>query len=383
MVKSGHQLEVVAPFDPAIIEDNPQLVPVHRFRYIWPRSLHLMGHGRSLVNDMQLHPLAYLLLPFYLLASFITLMRVTSVQRTDAIHAHWVIPNGLVAAWVANLRNIPLIISLHGSDIFIAKDKAFFGVVARWIFSRAMCVTACSPELHQVSLELGAPTNTKLIPWGVNPNIFRPDRKVSNRYSSLGITDSNIVITALGRLVKKKGFDVLIDAMPAIVNEAPQVHLLLCGNGVLNKQLHHQAEVIGMKNHITFMGNISWSDVPDFLANSDIFVLPSVRDKKGNIDGLPTVLLEAMSSGQAVVASNIGGVSLVIEDSKSGLLVNHQDPQALADAILKLIHNIDLRHMMAQNARHNVEMVFNWSKIAQCFTELFESAAQQHQNSIT
>ena len=375
LAKSGHDIEVIAPYDPFCVETDPEDVPVHRFRYIWPSRLHIMGHGHSLRNDMQLHPLAILLLPLYLLASFSTLMRVTIRQRSQAIHAHWVIPNGLVAAWVASLRNIPLIISLHGSDIFLAKSNALFRAVARWVFSRAAGVSACSPELQQEALALGAPRNTQIIPWGVNPSIFRPDRKIPKRYTYLGINESNIVITALGRLVNKKGFGTLIDAIPTIVKKAPQAHILLGGDGAQINQLLRQAEELGVLNHITFVGNVLWSEVPDFLANADIFVLPSMRDERGNIDGMPTVLLEAMSSGVAIVASDIGGVSLVIEDNKNGILVPPGDARALAAAILDLVHDSIRRSRIGHAARQDVETRFTWAMVSQHFTELFETAA--------
>jgi glycosyltransferase involved in cell wall biosynthesis len=333
-----------------------------------------MGHARALEKDVRLRPLSFVLLPFFLIAAFLRLMNVTRKQKSQAIHAHWVIPNGLVAAWVAALRKIPFIISLHGSDIFLARRNPLFGAVARWVFHRASSVTACSLDLQQTAISLGAPEDTLLLAWGADPNIFHPAlRKSENTYFHQE-DDKKIIICALGRLVYKKGFDKLITAMSIVVKENPETHLILGGDGILKGQLLSQAEQLGIAQHVSFLGTIPWDQVPNFLANADIFVLPSVRDQSGNIDGLPTVLLEAMSSGTAVVASDIGGVNLVIDNERNGIMISPGDIDALADAILDLAQHKSKRRMLSQAARQSVIEEYNWYNVAQKISDLLQSA---------
>jgi glycosyltransferase involved in cell wall biosynthesis len=381
LAKQGHEIEVVAPYDPAVREVDQGRVRVHRFRYIWPESLHIMGHARSLDADVRLRPLSYLLLPFFLLGAFITLMRVTGKQKSQVIHAHWVIPNGLVAGWVASIRKIPFIISLHGSDIYVARKNPLFGAAARWVFHRATGVTACSQELRQAAITLGAPEDTKLLPWGADPDLFHPGLRPAKNQTQLSEDRSRIELAALGRLVHKKGFGTLLAALPDIINKCPGIHLTLGGDGPLKQELMHQAETLGVSGYVTFAGQIPWNQVPELLATSDIFILPSVRDAFGNVDGLPTVLPEAMACGTAVIASDIGGVSLIIHHGHNGLLVPPGDEKILADTLGLLVSDENLRNNLGRSARQSVEQKYNWDEVAKHFTRMFENAAWQNAQS--
>jgi glycosyltransferase involved in cell wall biosynthesis len=373
----GHEVEVVAPYDPAIKPFVTQNVPVHRFRYIWPESLHRMGHARSLENDMNLRFSSYLLLPFFLVASFFALLNLTARQRSQAIYAHWVLPNGLVAACVARVRHLPLVISLHGSDIFIARSKPIFRAITRWIFHNTVLVTACSEELGEWAKVLGAPENTRLIPWGADPDVFTPERQQPDQRKFLQINEDVVVIGSLGRFVHKKGFPYLIEAVSSIIEEFPNVRLVLGGDGALKENLTRDVKALGIESKVTFPGIIPWDQVPAFLANLDIFVLPSIRDPNGNVDGLPTVLLEAMSSGVAVIASDIGGTSLVIENGQNGLLVPSRDTVALAEAIKVLVENREKRKALGIAARHSILNQFNWEQVARTLSAYFDAFAME------
>src|SRR4029079_3055595 len=107
------------------------------------------------------------------ISSFIALWRLTGRIKFDVMHGHWVIPNGPVAAIVARLRRLPLIISLHGSDIFMAEQSGLLAAVARWCFRRASAITMPSDDLRQRAISLGAPASRcHLVPYGVDPNQF-------------------------------------------------------------------------------------------------------------------------------------------------------------------------------------------------------------------
>jgi glycosyltransferase involved in cell wall biosynthesis len=372
LVQLGHKVVVVAPYDPEVRQVKNRGVQIHRFRYIWPNRMYIMGHARALDADVRLRPLAFLLLPFYLLAGFIKLLIITGQHGSQAIHVHWVLPNGLVAAWVAALRKIPFILSLHGSDVFVAQRNPFFRSVARYVFRRAAGVTACSPELYQAALQLGAPPETRLLPWGANPTQFTPDFRTAEARKMFTVNPDRLLIVALGRLVHKKGFGTLLAAMPRIVDNFPQVHLLVGGEGPLRQQLSNQAAALGISSQVSFAGGVPWDRVPELLASADVFVLPSQRDEYGNVDGLPTVLLEAMSSGVAVVASEIGGVSLVLEDGRTGLIVPPGEPIALAQAVLTLVRDPDRRAAIGKAARQSVVERFNWESVAREIVVLLE-----------
>lgn len=375
LASSGNNVEVLAPYDPLCEPTAENIVKEQRFRYIWPAKFHIMGHAQSLDADVRLRPLTYILLPLFLLSAFFHLWRLTGRQRSEVIHVHWVVPNGPVAAWVARLRGIPFVISLHGSDIYVAGKNRLFAAVARWTFGQAAGVTACSNELRSRAIDLGAPQNIQLIAWGADPELFSPEHR-SDRILGRGretIADP-ITIAALGRLVHKKGFDKLLAAVPEIVKCCPEAKIVIGGSGPLQTALHQQALDLGIEDHVAFAGRIPWNDVPGFLASADIFVLPSLHDRFGNVDGLPTVVPEAMASGLPIVASDIGGVNLLINHGQNGLLVPAGDVKALVEAIKPLLRDREMRRQMGSAARNDVVHRFNWKNVGKQLISIFEVA---------
>lgn len=357
LARQGHYLEVVAPDDVEVRPAPPEPgLRVRRFRYAWPAHLQIVGHARSLENDERLRPLAIVLLPPFLVAAFATLLWTVLTRRPQMIHAHWVLPNGLVAAVVSGLTGVPFILSLHGSDIFLARRVRVFGLVAGWVMRRAAAVTACSPELREVAITLGARPDVRLVAWGADPAIFHPVER----------NGGPPVVAALGRLVAKKGFDVLVEAWPLVAAAVPGARLRIGGDGAMRLALDRPG--------VELAGQVAWDDVPRFLAEADIFVLPSRRDSRGNLDGLPTVLLEAMGCGAAVVASDVGGVALAVQNGQNGILVPPGDTEALAAALIGLLADPDRRQTLGTAARRTVEERLNWAAVAGEFAAIMSAA---------
>lgn len=374
MARLGHDVAVVAPYDAAVRATEGSPVPVHRYRYAPVDRWHIMGHARSLARDNQLRLGAYLLLPFFLLSGLWAALRVARRQKAEIIHAHWVIPGGLTGALVARILGIPLVVSLHGSDIFVAQKHRLFGWVAGRVFRRAAEVTACSDHLRQGALDLGAaPDRVHLVAWGADPERFHPHVPTMDR-SRVGLAPEDVVLVTLGRIVPKKGFHFLVRTLPALVRAHPRIQLLIGGDGPVREELTGIASALGLGARLHLPGQVAWHDVPAFLAAGDIFVLPSVLDAAGNTDGLPTVLLEAMAIGKAVVATEIGGVPLVIKHRVNGILVSPGNVDSLTRAISELLTDGDLRARLGAAARSSVETDFNWTEVARRMSSLCESA---------
>jgi glycosyltransferase involved in cell wall biosynthesis len=330
-----------------------------------------MGHARALIGDMHFRRGVFLLLPLFLIAEFWTTLWVAVRQKADIIYVHWVLPNGLAGALVALILRIPLALSLHGSDIFVAQRHWTFRRVTRWIFKQAVVITACSEYLRASAIRLGAhPEKVHLITWGADPARFHPRVTPLDR-GKFGLESSDRVIVALGRIVPKKGFDVLVQALPSITRSCERVHLIIGGDGIQRDELLQIAKRAGVEHLFHLPGQIPWNEVPAFLAMADVIVVPSVQDASGNLDGLPTVLLEAMALGKPVVATKVGGIELVVRDGENGLLSPPGDPDALSAAIILLLKNEILRSQLGQSARKSVESRFNWYAVALKLEALF------------
>lgn len=366
LAELGNCVDVIAPYDSLVEERSGQNPNVHRFRYTLFNKWHILGHARALEADIDLNPWSYLLIPFYVLFATIQLIHISKLTKTDVIYAHWVLPNGLPAAIVSKLLNIPLVISIHGSDAYIANKNLLFQKIAKWIFSNAKYVTACSLTLKEMAILAGAPMETILLPYGVHSTQFSP--------TPTGNDSGRIKIIALGRLVYKKGFEKLIKAVEIVYSRHPEIELQIGGDGPLLNQLQELATKSSLKSVISFPGRIPWNQTINFLRGADIFVLPSIKDSKGNVDGLPNVMLEAMACGCSIVASDISGVPLVVQNNVNGVLVPPGDEHALASAIIQLIERPELRYQLGENARKTIVETLDWRIIGAKIQNILSNA---------
>ncbi len=377
----GHEVHVLAPWHPdlrhAAFEDG---VYLHFYKYAPLRNLNVWGYAESLEADVRVKNVIYPLTPLVFLSSFVALMRLTRRIQFDVLQAHWVIPNAPVALIVARLRGLPLVISLHGSDIFVASQHPVLGRVARVCFRAADAVTACSEDLRERALALGAAARrTILVPYGVDPCAFAPAEAAPARLRArLGLPEGAPIIFALGRMVYKKGFEYLIRAAPAILQRHPEAHVVIAGAGDLYPGLQAEVARLGLVEHVHLPGKISHDEVPLFLGGSDVFVLPSVVDRGGNVDGLPNTLLEAMAAGCAVVASNVAGVPLAVQDGETGLLVPPRDPGALAASVNRLLDDGALRRRLGANGRAKIERDLTWPIIARNWDAIYRAARKRN-----
>ncbi len=367
MTRLGHDVTVLAPYDPAVVPDWQSDVKVKRVHYVWPTSWSRLGHARSLASDVRLkwhsYPLVALFALFTILHSCMEIVR----RGADVVYAQWLIPSGFIGAIVSRLTGVPLVVSLHGSDVFVAEQYKIFRPAVRLVFRTARQVIACSGDLARRAVGLGLPRSTvTVVPYGVDTERYSPDSHSAQELRDrIPIPESQDVVMAMGRLVYKKGFSYLLRAVPLVLPRCPNTCFIIAGEGDLRAELESLAESLGVREHVVFPGHIPWGQTPGHLARADVFVVPSVVDEAGNLDGLPNVLLESLASGCAVVASEVAGIPEVVRDDENGLLVPQKDERALADAICALLGDADLRKQMGSAARLSVVRSLSWMHIGE------------------
>lgn len=375
IAQQDHRVIVLAPddgTDPSVMLPDSLIEKVW-FPYAPGKRLRVLGYAKSLEGDRRLKPLTYAMIPAYILAAIAHMRAVAKARSCDILHAHWVLPNGPAAAAVAGSLDLPLVISLHGSDVYVAEQNRLFREAAGWAFGKSSAVVACSSDLRDRAARLGAqPTRSQVIPYGASLERFTnrvgEGRKLRQK---LRIADDTPVILALGRLVYKKGFGDLIAALPGVLAEFPGARLIIAGEGVLADELRAQANGLGVGHALVMPGRAAADEVPAYLAMADLFVMPSITDTTGNVDGLPNVVLEAMASGTAVIATAVGGIPSVLEPEKNGLLVAEKAPEQLTKAICRLLRNPAERLSYGEQARRLIEDRLTWDAIARRYVDLY------------
>lgn len=375
----GHRVDVVLPWHPELSLERPgRRATLHAFVYTPVRAWHPWGYAQALTADRTLRKDAYLAaLPAAWTAAR-EIRRLLASSDVDVLHAHWLLPNGPIAA-AARGRDSgpPLVISCHGSGVFLAERHGWARRLAAWSLKRAAAVTACSSDLAGRAGRLGSGPTPRRIPYGVDVERFRPpDRQERERArrrlaAAHGLDPGARWVFAVGRLVHKKGFDRLVAALPGLLLRHPTACAVVGGDGPLRDALRRQA---GAERALHLIGGIANRDMPDWYAAADVVAVPSVVGPGGNVDGLPNVLLEAMACGAPLVASRVAGIPDVVRDDVEGVLVEPGDADALATELAALLDGPERRQRLGAAARRRVEEELSWERIAARFEELYLEA---------
>ena len=369
----GHEVHVVAPWHPKWSRPKTDRgVHFHLFHYAPIPALNTFGYAEGMRADVRLRASAIAVAPLAVLAGWFKALRVAQKKRATIMHAHWVIPGGVIGAAAAG--SIPLVISLHGSDVFVAERHAAARVAARTAFQRARWVTACSEDLRSRAIAIGAAAErSNVVPYGVDSDRFKPDAGARARgREMLRVPDNVPVVFAIGRLVKKKGYEYLISAVAGVKAQHPRLRVVIAGDGDLESTLREQAKAEGLGDAIQFLGVVNHDVVPALLAAADVAVAPSVRDDAGNVDGLPNTVMEIMGSGTPLVATRAGGIGAVATDRVTALLVPERDVPALASAIDALLRDRSMATLIGMKARELVCRHHSWSRVAEDFEAVYK-----------
>jgi glycosyltransferase involved in cell wall biosynthesis len=372
----GHSVHLVLPENAAW--DRPAVegrVTYHPYRYSPRRSWTPWGYSEALDQGVRIRRGLYALAPLVALSGIRTARRVLARERFDVVHAHWVIPNGAIAAHAARSHSLPLVVSLHGADVTVAERLRPIGSVARSTFTRASAVTAPSIDLLERARSLGAREPLELVPYGADVAALAADKEeVEALRARLGLPRDRIVVTGIGRFVTKKGFSYLVDAFVRAREIRDDLELVFAGDGDLRVELETQVAALDATAHVTFAGMADRATIPAHLGLADMVVVPSIRTD-GHVDGLPNVALEAMAAGKPLIATRVGGLPDLVRDGKNGLLVAEQDPAALSSAILALAGDPELRARLGAAARDEIRAERSWETVARRFVEIYERAA--------
>jgi glycosyltransferase involved in cell wall biosynthesis len=357
---------VVAPRYPgAFKQEVMDGMVVLRYGYFFRRWEKLATSGGGILGRLKANPLYVLLLPSFLLSQLFFVRRLLKREKFSAIHAHWLLPQGLIAILACTMASQTrrIVVTSHGADVF-ALSLAVFRWLRRLVVERSDSTTVVSRALHdRLRADSGEqPGQPLIIPMGVD---------LSHRFvPAPGIDRGNGELLFVGRIVEKKGLDVLIRAMPSILAEYPNVTLTIAGSGPCEAAIKVLMEQRGVATQCRLLGTVGQHELPAFYQRATMLVAPFCVAAGGDQEGLGLVLVEAAGCECPVVAGDVPAVRDVVEHERTGILVAPGNEYALAQAVIGLLRAPSRRIVLASAARTHCLAHFDWEDIGQRYAEL-------------
>lgn len=347
---------VLVPAAPGAKEEEIlEGVKVIRYHYFPIHKWEVLCYPGAIVPRVKEKRIRALLIPFLFIALYINLFR--RLPEYDIVHAHWIIPQGIVQSFFRK----PYIVTGHGGDVY-SFNKGIIKRLKVRCLKRARHVTVVSEYAKSKLQRLLPEIEPSIISMGVNTDQFGKKYYVENYFGQ----KNKKVILFVGRLVEIKGLTYLIDAMRQI-----DAMLVVVGDGPLRKELEAQTAELGGK--VIFLGAKTHEELRTVYASADIFAVPSITIEHGVQEGVPTVLMEAMASGLAIVASDSGGIASVIHHMQNGLLCKEKDSVELAQSINKLIADKEFYNKLVSNAGEVIRQ-YDYKVLAEKFIEIYNRA---------
>jgi PEP-CTERM/exosortase A-associated glycosyltransferase len=316
---------------------------------------------------------------------------VIAATRPDVVHAHSPCLNGIAALSAATPRGIPVVYEVrafwedaavdHGTTREGSVRYRMSRVLETWTLQRAAAVTTICEGLRGDILGRGIPAEqVTVIPNAVDvdefPEITGRDDELAHR---IGLDDA-FVLGFLGSFYRYEGLDVLLDAVPQILQFEPRVRIMLVGGGMDEARLKAQSERLGISDRVLFIGRVAHQDVNRYYSLIDLLVFPR-KSMRLTETVTPLKPLEAMAQSRLVIASDVGGHRELIEDGRTGYLFAPDDAEALAGAVQRVLTDRRRWDDVKANARRLVDHERNWRVSVSCYAEVYSRAMEKARQS--
>jgi glycosyltransferase involved in cell wall biosynthesis len=352
--REGVDVRVVAPAS-AGIADNARFngTGVDRFHYA-PRRFETLAYVGNMAEQVRDSWSARFTMLGFLGAEFRSAVRARREMQPDIVHAHWWFPSGLVGTWLSKLSHTPLVTTLHGSDVRIARGVAMSRPAFRHVLQNSSAVTAVSRWLAHEAQSLVSSPAASVAPMPVAVDLFTPG----------GERNDNALLF-VGRLTKQKGVDLLLRTVAAL----PQgMSLDIVGDGVERAALERLAGELGVGARVRWHGSLPQADLVRFYRSATAVIVPSADE------GLGLVAVEAMLCETPVVAFESGGLPDVVQHERTGLLVRERSPEALGAAITELLARPDRGRALGGAGRMHALATFAPESVARRYLDIYRTA---------
>jgi len=295
---------------------------------------------------------------------FFKSLQLALTHRFDAIHAFRALPEGLVAWSVARLTFRPVVIYAHGEEL-TTWGKGGKYMTMRFALRHADTVIANSEFTRDELLKLGvAKNNIHLIYPGVDVERFRPGLPCDDLKAQIGLRPGQKLILSVGRLSRRKGFDMVIRALSLLLKQEIECQYALIGIGEDEGYLSNLAHELGVSDRVHMLGHVPSDDLPRWYNACDIFAMPN-REINGDTEGFGMVFIEAASCGKPAIAGTAGGTGAAVLDKITGRRVNGSDLMEVQSSLFDALTNPDRTAKLGAAALARVLKEFDWGKVAE------------------
>lgn len=362
------RVTVLCPHSPGALDTEVlDGVEVIRYHYAPVRWETLVNDG-GIIANLRKSKWKILLLPTFVMTQAWNVWLLVRKQQTSIIHAHWLIPQGLIAVLISYLvsRSPPFVVTSHGADLYTLRGRVL-NWLRRFVIRKAACATVVSTAMKDALEVMGADIRKIHVQsMGVD---------LSGRFViDSSVKRSSDEILFVGRLVEKKGVKHLISAFSKLLQSYPWATLTIAGFGPEREDLERLGRDLGLDGKVQFLGAVSQSDLPKLYRRAAVFVAPFVRASSGDEEGLGLVLLEAIGCGCPVVVGNVQAVKDVLGDSVVEY-VNAEDTDLLASRIIDVLGNPIVASERALRLRYSVAERFDWGSVAEQYRDLLKTHA--------
>ena len=289
-------------------------------------------------------------------------------RHDGVIHCARALPEGLAALFARAMGGPPYVVWAHGEDIAMAAASREFTLLTRLIFRGAAAAIANSRNTANMLHALGiADSKVHVIHPAVDADRFHPGvdgTAVRRRFA----TTDDVLLLSVGRLQRRKGQDVAIEAVRVLRDDLPGLRYVIVGDGEERSRLERLVADYGLADRVFIVGIVPDQELNAYYAACDIFVLPN-RVDHGDIEGFGIVFLEAAATGKPTIGGDSGGVPEAVERDVTGLLVDGSVPQVV-DAIRQLATSEERRRRMGTAGRVRAQSCFSWQRAANTVAEL-------------
>ncbi len=356
----------------AAVNEVIEGIKVKRYRYMYPASLEQVSGG-GIIPKIKKNKLLIFIVPFFLLSQLISTILTIRKYKPQILLVNWIVPQGLIAAIIKVFyTELKIILISHGGDVGLLSSNYVLRVIGKFILKKADKVIAVSSFVRDKVVEISKlkKSEISIISYGVDYKRFEPCNSIDTQKTAP-------LILFIGRLEKKKGVDYLLKAIPTVAIKYPDITLKIVGNGTLKDELISLSKELNIEKNVIFIGAIEHSLIPNFFKEAILLVAPSINSED-DTEGLPNVILEAIASGTPIVTTDAGGITDIIKDKITGILVEQKNSPQLSEKIIELLEKDKLRNRLSKEAKKQLLNSFTYHTIGKKYQEIILSLHNQY-----